>query len=89
MPNLWQVISNSGELLILERSEEHLEISKPTDALGQGIFVKVVAGSTLSEIGVDLITRHKKAPQNEQESGQASIQHRPSGTPGTPSSPKT
>jgi hypothetical protein len=31
MPNLWNVISNSGERLILARGSERMEIEKPEE----------------------------------------------------------
>jgi hypothetical protein len=38
--------------------------------------MKLVTGSTVSEIGVDFLTRHKKRPMSEKESDAGAIQHR-------------
>jgi hypothetical protein len=67
MPNLWNVISNSGERLILERGAERMEIEKPEEPFAKEMFMKRVTGSTVSDIGVDLFMRSKKLPTNEKE----------------------
>ena len=62
MPNLWSVVSNSGERLMIERGTERMEIEKPEEPFAKEMFVKIVTGSTVSEIGVELLTRPKKLP---------------------------
>jgi hypothetical protein len=53
-----------------------VEIDKPEDPVGGEIFMKLVSGSTVSEIGVDFLTRHKKRPTSEKESDAAATQYR-------------
>jgi len=65
MPNLWSVISNSGERLVLQRGTERMEIEKPEEPFAKELFMKRVTGSTVSDIGVDLIKRPKKLPNSE------------------------
>ena len=62
MPNLWSVVSNSGERLMIERGTERMEIEKPEESFAKEMFVKIVTGSTVSDIGVELLTRPKKLP---------------------------
>ena len=70
MANLWNVISDSGEHLTLRRGAERLEIEKPEDPFAQEIFMKLVAGSTASDIGVDLLIHPpKKLPKRAEEYG--------------------
>jgi hypothetical protein len=76
MPNLWNIKSHSEDHLTLERGAERMEIDKPEDPIGREVFMKLVTGSTVSEIGVDFLTRHKKQPMSEKESGAGAIQHR-------------
>ena len=64
MPNLWSVVSNSGERLILERGTERMEIEKPEEPSARDMFMKRVTGSTVSDIGVDLLCP-KKLPKSE------------------------
>jgi hypothetical protein len=65
MPNLWNVVSNSGERLILERGMERMEIEKPEEPFAKEMFMKRVTGSTVSDLGVDLFIRLKKLPTSE------------------------
>jgi hypothetical protein len=70
MANLWNVISNSGEHLTLQRGAERLEIEKPEDPFAREIFLKLVTGSTASDVGVDLLihppkTLPKRAEEND------------------------
>ena len=62
MPNLWSVVSNSGERLMIERGTERMEIEKPEESFAKEMFVKIVTGSTVGDIGVELLTRPKKLP---------------------------
>jgi hypothetical protein len=75
MPNLWSVVSNSGERLILERGTERIEIVKPEESFAKELFMKRVTGSTVSDIGVDLIMRLKKLPKSEKENDPSVIPH--------------
>jgi hypothetical protein len=68
MPNLWHAISNSEDVVILERGSEHIEIEKPQDPRAQEFFLTLVPGATASEIGVDLLMRHKRSPATREES---------------------
>ncbi len=56
-----------GELLILERGSERLEIEKPEDPLMQKIFMKIVTGSTVSDIGVHMLMHPNKPPRSAEE----------------------
>ncbi len=76
MPNLWNVVSNSGERLILERGMERMEIEKPEEPFAKEMFMKRVAGSTVSDLGVDLFIRLKKLPTREKEDVAGEILHR-------------
>jgi hypothetical protein len=77
MANLWNVISDSGEHLTLQRGGERLEIEKPEDPFAQEIFMKLVAGSTASDIGVDLLTNPpKKFPKRAEENEVGAIPHK-------------
>ena len=77
MANLWNVISNSGDHLILERGPERLDIEKPEDPFAHEIFLKLVTGSTASDIGVDLLMRPpKKLPKRAEENDAAAISHK-------------
>jgi hypothetical protein len=77
MANLWNVISVSGEHLTLQRGGERLEIEKPEDPFAQEIFMKVVAGSTASDIGVDLLIHPpKKLPKRAEENEAGTIPHK-------------
>jgi len=76
MPNLWNVVSNSGEHLILERGTERMEIEKPEEPFAQEIFMKIVTGSTVSDVGVDLLVRPKKLPKRAEENDAGVIPHR-------------
>jgi hypothetical protein len=74
MANLWNVISNSGERLILERRPERLEIEKPEDPFAREIFLKLVTGSTASDVGVDLVMHPpKKLPKRAEENDAGAI----------------
>jgi hypothetical protein len=75
MPNLWSVISNSGERLILQRGTERMEIERPEEPFAKELFMKRVAGSTVSDIGVDLFMRPKKLPMNEEENNPSATAH--------------
>jgi hypothetical protein len=44
MPNLWNVVSNSGERLMIERGTERMEIEKPEEPFAKEIFAKIVTG---------------------------------------------
>jgi hypothetical protein len=76
MPNLWNVVSNSGERLILERGSERMEIEKPEEAFAKEMFMRRVTGSTVSDIGVDLFIGPKKLPKSENENDAGAIPHR-------------
>jgi len=76
MPNLWNVVSNSGERLILERGTERMEIEKPEEPFAKEMFTRRVTGSTVSDIGVDLFLRSKKLPKSEDEKEAGVIPHR-------------
>jgi hypothetical protein len=76
MPNLWNIVSNSGEHLILERGTDRMEIDKPEDPVALGIFMKIVTGSTVSEIGVELLMGPKKLPQRAEENDAGAIPRR-------------
>ena len=76
MPNLWNVVSNSGERLMIERGTERMEIEKPEEPFAKELFMKIVIGSTVSDIGVELLTRHKKFPESEKENDAGIISHR-------------
>ena len=76
MPNLWSVVSNSGERLMIERGTERMEIEKPEESFAKEMFVKIVTGSTVSDIGVELLTRPKKLPKSEKENDAGVIPHR-------------
>jgi hypothetical protein len=77
MANLWNVISNSGERLILERGPERLEIEKPEDPFAHEIFLKLVTGSTASDVGVDLLIHPpKKPPTRAEENDAGAISHK-------------
>ena len=76
MPNLWSVVSNSGERLMIERGTERMEIEKPEEPFAKEMFVKIVTGSTVSEIGVELLTRPKKPPESEKENDAGVIPRR-------------
>jgi hypothetical protein len=76
MPNLWNVVSNTGERLILERGTERIEIGKPEEPLANGMFMKIVTGSTVSDIGVHLLIRSKKLPESEKENDADVIPYR-------------
>lgn len=74
MANLWNVISNSGEHLILARGRDRLEIEKPEDPLAHEIFLKLVTGSTASDVGVDLLMHPpKKLPKRAEENDAGAI----------------
>jgi hypothetical protein len=75
MPNLWNVVSCSRERLILERGTERMEIEKPEESFAKELFTKIVTGSTVSDIGVDLLTRPKKLPKSEKEIDAGVIPH--------------
>ena len=76
MPNLWSVVSNSGERLMIERGTERMEIEKPEEPFAKEMFVKIVTGSTVSDIGVELLTRPKKLPKSEKENDAGVIPRR-------------
>jgi hypothetical protein len=77
MANLWNVISNSGEHLILERGQERLEIEKPEDPFAHEIFLKLVTGSTASDVGLDLLIHPpKKLPKRAEENDAGAISHK-------------
>jgi hypothetical protein len=76
MPNLWSVVSNSGERLMIERGTERMEIEKPEEPFAKEMFVKIVTGSTVSDIGVELLTHRKKLPKSEKENDASVIPHR-------------
>jgi hypothetical protein len=42
-----------------------MEIEKPEEPFAKELFMKRVTGSTVSDIGVDLIKRPKKLPNRE------------------------
>ena len=74
MANLWNVVSNSGERLILERGPERLEIEKPADPFAHEIFLKLATGSTASDVGVDLLIHPpKKLPKRAEENDAGAI----------------
>jgi hypothetical protein len=74
--NLWNIVSASEERLILQRGEERLEIEKPEDPFAQEIFMKLIAGSTASDVGVDLlISPPKKVPKCVEEIDAGAIPH--------------
>jgi hypothetical protein len=75
MAYLWNVVSNSEGLLILERGSERLVIVKPEDPLTQQMFIKIVAGSTVSDIGVYMFTHPKKPPTSVEGIDEGSIPH--------------
>jgi hypothetical protein len=76
MPNLWNVVSNSGERLTLERGMERMEIEKPDEPFAKEMFMKRITGSTVSDIGVDLFTRPRKLPKSEKEIEVGATPHR-------------
>lgn len=77
MAHLWNVISNSGDHLNLERGAERLEIEKPEDSFAYEIFLKIVAGSTVSDIGVELLMHPpKKPPKRAEENDAAAIPYK-------------
>jgi hypothetical protein len=47
---------------MIERGTERMEIEKPEEPFAKEMFVKIVTGSTVSDIGVELLTRPKKLP---------------------------
>lgn len=74
MAHLWNVISNSEDRLILERGADRLDIEKPEDSFAQEIFLKIVAGSTVSDIGVEILMHPpKKLPKRVEENNLAAI----------------
>lgn len=75
MPNLWNVVSCSGDRLILERGTERMEIEKPEESFAKEMFAKISSGSTVSDIGVDLLVRPKKLPGSEKETDSGVIPH--------------
>jgi hypothetical protein len=76
MPNLWSVVSSSGDRLMIERGTERMEIEKPEEPFAKEMFMKIAIGSTVSDIGVELLTRPKKLPKSEKENDAAVISHR-------------
>ena len=76
MPNLWNVVSNSRERLMIERGTERMEIEKPEEPFAKEIFAKIVTGSTVSDIGVELLTGPKKLPKSEKENDASVIPRR-------------
>ena len=76
MPNLWNVVSNSGERLILERGSERMEIEKPEEAFAKEMFMRRITGSTVTDIGVDLFIGSKKPLKSEKENDAVAIPHR-------------
>jgi hypothetical protein len=76
MPNLWNVVSNSGERLMIERGTERMEIEKPEEPFAKEMFMKIAIGSTVSDIGVELLTRPRKFPTRENENDAGVISHR-------------
>jgi hypothetical protein len=75
MANLWNITSHSEDRLILERGPQRMEIEKPEDPIGLEAFMKLVNGSTVSDIGVDFLTRHKKEPNSVKESDAGAVPH--------------
>ena len=75
MPNLWNVVSCSGDRLILERGTERMEIEKPEESFAKEMFTKIGVGSTVSDIGVALLIRPKKLPKSEKETDAGAIPH--------------
>jgi hypothetical protein len=56
----WKVISNSGELLILERGAERIEIPKPEAPFASQAFMKVLPGAMVTDVIVDLLRWKKR-----------------------------
>jgi hypothetical protein len=52
-----------------------MEIEKPEESFAKELFTKIVTGSTVSDIGVDLLTRPKKLPKSEKEIDAGVIPH--------------
>ncbi len=75
MPNLWNVVSSSGERLILERGTERMEIEKPEESFAKEMFTKIVTGLTVRDIVVVLLIRPKKLPKSEKEIDAGVIPH--------------
>jgi hypothetical protein len=53
-----------------------MEIEKPEEPFAKQMFVKIVTGSTVSDIGVELLTRPKKLPKSEKENDAGVIPRR-------------
>lgn len=60
MAELWRVISNSGELVILERGTRRIEIPKPESPFPRETFMKLVPGSLVADVDVDLLRWKKR-----------------------------
>jgi hypothetical protein len=52
-----------------------MEIEKPEESFAKEMFTKIGTGSTVSDIGVDLLTRPKKLPKSEKEIDAGVIPH--------------
>jgi hypothetical protein len=52
-----------------------MEIEKPEESFAKEMFTKIVTGSTVSDIGVDLLIRPKKLPKSEKEIDAGVIPH--------------
>jgi hypothetical protein len=52
-----------------------MEIEKPEESFAKEMFTKIGVGSTVSDIGVDLLIRPKKLPKSEKETDAGAIPH--------------
>jgi hypothetical protein len=61
MSEKWKIISNSSDHLILERGSERIDILKPEDPTAGQLFQKMIPPGNVTDIGVELLMRSKKA----------------------------
>ncbi len=57
----WKIVSNSSDHLILERGSERIDILKPEDPTAGQLFQKMIPPGILTDIGVELQMKSKKA----------------------------
>lgn len=61
MAEKWKIISNSLDHLILERGSERIDILKPEDPDSDQLFQKMIPPGNVTDIGVELLMRSKRA----------------------------
>jgi len=59
MAKEWNVVSNSGEKVILERGTERKEISIPDEPTARRLFLKLVPPGTVTDEGIEMFIKSK------------------------------